>query len=812
MAGKEQKARSLLLEELFEAAVGLPLGQRDAFLLEQCGDQDLRRELEKMLENDSRVGDEFLKPPPPDPRLAQTIRSDQWTIPTGTLIGSYTIISQIAHGGMGTVYLAEQEKPRRTVALKVLQSSLWTKSAERRFDVESHILGYLRHPNIAQVYEAGAADVEIPLKRDSLLVSHGEGISIPAEEGARRDSRTSILRVHYFAMEYVPNARTIIKYADEQALSLRQRLELFLQLCDAVAYGHQKGVIHRDLKPANVLVGVEGAFIRAATVRERVLRESMYQVVEMNPLPDGRGSDRPLLKVIDFGIARATDSDIAVTTMHTEAGQILGTLAYMSPEQCAADPSQIDTTTDVYSLGVILYELLTGRMPYDVSNMTIQSAARVICEKEPTRPSAFDRCIRADIETIILKAIEKGRDRRYVSSNDLANDIRRYLRGEPIEARPHTKWTRILRWAIRNPKMTTATACVLIGCVVLGSSGLTLWYSSLRPDRVIRDDDGRSVRLISRIGGTLHTWNAGAIAGITFAELVESPVQFGGGKLVLLGFSGLSKTRARRLCAFDLQGDWETPKWEAKVEDGDLPDDLKNKPELCGFHPAHELVADFFPSQANPGDEVAVVFAHSWSRRLVRIYDLTGKPLYGFWQDGGVDSFYWMKDAGLLVCGGASEAHKAAAQNAVGNPSPAPIIFAVNPVVQETLCRTYLIGRQVESAQLANASHDAGPPVWCEYLHPPGLPGLRLALIPDSATGIFSPGDHVGVCINAMNSERDVGRSHTVLDRDGRMVSEPRAGDTWNANKKEFNLPDPEVFVLSDAPPTDSWPPRGDRK
>src|SRR5207247_2094987 len=146
---------------------------------------------------------------------------------------------------------------------------------------------------------------------------------------------------------YIPQGRSITKFAEQYKLSARERLELFLQVCDAVNHGHQKGIIHRDIKPGNILVDADSR-----------------------------------VKVIDFGIARSTDSDLAITTMHTEAGQILGTLAYMSPEQCAADPGQLDTTTDVYSLGIILYELLTGRMPYDVSNMTIQSAARIICERE----------------------------------------------------------------------------------------------------------------------------------------------------------------------------------------------------------------------------------------------------------------------------------------------------------------------------------------------------------------------------------------------------------------------------------------------
>jgi tetratricopeptide (TPR) repeat protein len=305
-------------------------------------------------------------------------------------IGDYLVRSVLGRGGMGTVYLAVQEHPRRTVALKVMKSGIASRSALRRFGYESQILARLRHPNIAQVYEAGT-------------YWEGEGEELP---GAG---------VPYFAMEYIPNARPITDYARLKKLGTRQRLELFAKVCDAVHHGHQKGIIHRDLKPGNILVDSDG---------------------------------EP--KIIDFGVARSTDSDMAVTTLQTDVGQLIGTLQYMSPEQCDADPHDVDVRSDVYALGVVLYELLTGQLPYDVTKLAVYEAMKLIREEKPAKPSTLDRTLRGDIETIALKALEKERHRRYRSAADLGDDIRRYLGSEPIEARPPSVLYQMKMFARRN--------------------------------------------------------------------------------------------------------------------------------------------------------------------------------------------------------------------------------------------------------------------------------------------------------------------------------------------------------------------------
>jgi tetratricopeptide (TPR) repeat protein/tRNA A-37 threonylcarbamoyl transferase component Bud32 len=311
-------------------------------------------------------------------------------------IGRYHLKHVIGSGGMGTVYVAVQERPRRTVALKLMKAGIASRSALRRFEYESQILARLRHANIAQVYESG---------------THDDGTG----------------RVPFFAMEYIPGAKTITAYAEDKELGTRQRLQLFAKVCDAVHHGHQKGIIHRDLKPGNILV-------------------------------DSCGEP----KIIDFGVARATDSDIAVTTLQTDIGELIGTLQYMSPEQCEADPHDLDTRSDVYALGVVLYELLCGRLPYDVSRTAVHEAARVVRESKPARPSTINRTLRGDVETITLKAMEKDRARRYQSAGDLGQDIQRYLNNEPIEARPPSVIYQVRMFARRHRAAFGAIAAVFL--------------------------------------------------------------------------------------------------------------------------------------------------------------------------------------------------------------------------------------------------------------------------------------------------------------------------------------------------------------
>ncbi len=407
------------IESLFEAASAMDVGARGVFLDRECdGDAGLRAEVESLLgvEEDEAGFSRFLQTPAfviPTPPPTKMIASAEPATMVGRRIGSYRITGVIGSGGMGVVYLAEQEFPRRTVALKVLKPSLATPGMIRRFEHEAEILGRLQHAGIAQIYEAGAApDHENPL---------GSGVRA------------------YFAMEYV-RGPTITAFVRDRGLPTAERLELVAKACDAVQHAHQKGVIHRDLKPANILVDVSSASVSSG------------------------GGAQP--KVLDFGVARVTDSDRRVTTIRTNVGQLIGTLSYMSPEQVSGDPDGVDTRSDVYALGVLLYELLSGKLPHDVSNRSIPEAARMIRDDEPARLSSMSRVFRGEIDTIVAKAIEKHRERRYQSAAALGEDLRRYLAGEPIAAKRDSALY-VLRKQINRYRGVVATAALFVIALVV---------------------------------------------------------------------------------------------------------------------------------------------------------------------------------------------------------------------------------------------------------------------------------------------------------------------------------------------------------
>jgi len=326
-------------------------------------------------------------------RIAPGIEQDPAAPVRPATIGRYRILRLIGEGGMGAVYEAEQDSPRRTVALKIIRPAMASPDLLRRFEQESQALGRLQHPGIAQIYEAGTMDL-------------GFGPQ------------------PYFAMEFI-RGLSPRNHAETHHLTTRERLQMMAKICEGVHHAHQRGLIHRDLKPGNILIDETG---------------------------------QP--KILDFGVARVTDSD-ARATLQTNMGQLIGTLAYMSPEQALADPLDIDTRSDVYSLGVILYELLAGRLPYTVSKK-VHEAIQAIREEDPARLSAANRTYRGDIETIVAKALEKDRARRYASAAQMAADIQRYLNDEPIVARPPSSSYQLRKFARRNRSLVAGIAAVFV--------------------------------------------------------------------------------------------------------------------------------------------------------------------------------------------------------------------------------------------------------------------------------------------------------------------------------------------------------------
>ncbi len=406
------------MKAAFAQVLESPAPRRTAALEAACaGDAPLRAEVKRLLAEHDRVGP-FLGIDSAA-GLASATAANQ--LPQR--IGAYAIIRLLGEGGMGSVYLAMQEHPRRQVALKVIRAGALTPSLVRRFEHEAEVLGRLQHPGIARIYESGSAALD----------PH------PAPPRA------------FIAMEFI-DGRTLVDHAAAVELKTPERLALFARVCDAVHYAHQRGVIHRDLKPANILVDESSP-----------------------PQPgSGRAGDP---KILDFGIAREADPSAGMTTIGPGVAQLIGTMRYMSPEQAAGDPREIDMRSDVYALGVVLYELLTGRAPYDLDAKGLAEAARIIREVPPSPVSTMRRDIRSDVQTIVTKALEKDKDARYQSAADLGADIRRHLAGEPILARSPTAIRQIRSFARRHKALSGAVAGSVV-VLVLASVALG-WQATI---------------------------------------------------------------------------------------------------------------------------------------------------------------------------------------------------------------------------------------------------------------------------------------------------------------------------------------------
>ncbi len=401
--------------------------ERAAFLDQACADDlPLRQRIERLLKA-HEPADSFLERRPPG--LGVTVDEQPTAEHPGTTIGSYKLLQHIGEGGMGVVFMAEQQQPvRRKVALKIVKPGMDSKQVIARFEAERQALALMDHQHIAKVFDAGTTDSGRP----------------------------------YFVMELVHGV-PITKYCDDHHLTPNARLELFLPVCHAVQHAHQKGIIHRDLKPSNVLV-------------------CLYD-----------GAAVP--KVIDFGVAKATGQQLTERTMFTQFGTLVGTLEYMSPEQAEMSQLGIDTRSDVYSLGVLLYELLTGTTPLERHRLReagFDEFRRLIREEEPPKPSTrlstsgvalaaisaqrqtepaqLTRLVRGELDWIVMKALEKDRNGRYETANELARDVEHYLHDEPVEACPPTAGYRLGKFARKHQKLL-ATAAAFVALLLLGIAG-----------------------------------------------------------------------------------------------------------------------------------------------------------------------------------------------------------------------------------------------------------------------------------------------------------------------------------------------------
>jgi serine/threonine protein kinase/tetratricopeptide (TPR) repeat protein len=425
---------------------------RATFLDEACGgDTALRRRVDSLLQSHEQAGS-FLGMSVPE-RLAEQLAVGPKSAPgasagvtmdqpasehLGTVIGPYKLLQQIGEGGMGTVFMAEQTQPvQRKVALKILKPGMDSQQVLGRFEAERQALALMDHPNIAKVIEAGTAT---------------------GEHGCIRAGRP------YFVMELVKGV-PITKYCDDQHLTPKQRLELFVPVCQAVQHAHQKGIIHRDLKPSNVLVA--------------------------------EYDDRPVAKIIDFGVAKAAGPKLTERTLFTEFGQIVGTLEYMSPEQAKLNALDIDTRSDIYALGVLLYELLTGTTPFEKKRLhsaALDEVLRIIREEEPPKPSTrlstteelpsiaanrglepkkLSGLVRGELDWIVMKCLEKDRNRRYETANGLAMDVQHYLADEPVQACPPSASYRLRKFVRRNRHAVLAAS--LVSAALLIGTAVSTW-------------------------------------------------------------------------------------------------------------------------------------------------------------------------------------------------------------------------------------------------------------------------------------------------------------------------------------------------
>ena len=416
---------------LFEAAVSLDPGLRSAFLDRACGDEgSLRQEVEELLHADAAAGS-FLRHPVFSLPTADDSHASHRTI------GPYHLLELIGQGGMGEVWLAEQKDlVRRRVAIKLIKLGMDTREVMARFESERQALALMDHPAIAKIFDAGSTPEGRP----------------------------------YFVMEYVGGI-PITAYCDRHKLTVCQRMELFIQVCEGVQHAHQKAIIHRDLKPSNILVcEVDG---------------------------------KPMPRIIDFGVAKAISQTLTTATVYTQIGTPIGTLGYMSPEQADSGGENIDTRTDVYSLGAVLFELLTGALPLDLDKLPYDEVLRRLRDEDVPRPStrlsalgdksimtaknrsadlsSLSRLLHGDPDAIALKALEKDRARRYASASSLAADIGRYLRNESVTAHPPSP-TYGARKYIRRHRLGMATAAG--GVLLLAAFAVIRSIQPVRPPMV----------------------------------------------------------------------------------------------------------------------------------------------------------------------------------------------------------------------------------------------------------------------------------------------------------------------------------------
>lgn len=640
------------------------------------------------------------------------------------------------------VYEAEQDQPKRTVAIKIMRQSIMSRSAARRFSYESKILNKLHHPNIANIYETGIYNPETVLT---------------SEEG-----------IPYFAMELIPEAKNIIEYAKTRELDTRSRLKLFCAVCDGVQHGHQNGVIHRDLKPSNILIG--------------------------------KSSDQPV--VIDFGVAKAVGDNLDISTLQTDTGKLIGTVQYMSPEQCDVGNGNrsIDTRCDVYSLGVILYELLCDKLPYDVSDSSLVAAARSVCDARIPHLALPDKKMSRNIGAIILKALSRNPDNRYPTAGELGEDINRYLQGKNIIAYPPSLIDKLAVSIKQHVFLYTIIFCLGVGALIIGGSLLITENLKHRPTRIEWNEKSNSVDLFSYAGDLLKSWPK-AQAGVLVNMPKDSTIR----KLVVIGHpSTNSITGQSKLTFYDayhLDKIIANPPLPVRSDNwtSDWTDQIDIIEEDDVFNSNIIKAANIFDGPNDPpGPEIIVVYSHVPEfMNNICIYDLEGNLLYSRWHKGRVYWVEWDEINQQLIC----EAHRndwwykkpGYEDLNLSRNKNIHVLFSLKPELNNILGATVLDYNHQKKDGV----------VWYKYLTPPATWELfskteDIITLETGKDGLFRWGvKYEGISDIEANSQTGItvpfdpgtGDSRTAYPHNGYFFNIPR-------------LPNPKSVRLCDYPPT----------